>query len=221
MNELANIKQQGISPHRQYADEHLASAIAGDLLRHAKGEWLRGPDKEPVKDDLSLLCNMDELYTGYICYEKGQVVETAIGRVSDYFAPPKREDLGHSDRNLWEIGPSGAPVDPWTRNDRIVMREMGTGSLLTFSTSSMGGLKALAQLCQDFDHARVKHGGRWPVVKLDAYSYVHRTRGIIWNPRFPIVDWASWDDETDNVTPAAPGPITGHGTADASEEIPF
>lgn len=222
MNEITKVEQHQISPYRHYADEHLASAIAGDLLRFVKGEFQRGPDKQPVDVNLLLLCNMKEVWTGWVRYFGGQVVETLIGRLIDFHEPQRREELGHLDKNLWETDASGTPLDPWSPTDRMIMREMGSLKLLTFSTSSAGGRKALARLCQEFDNAYEKHDGLWPVVLLDSYTYDHPNYGPIWNPRFTIADWAPWEGGTGNGNAAEPGAIEAPSTADfVDDETPF
>ena len=42
MNELTRINETSHTPWQTFANETLAVAIAGDLLRFVKGQWYRG-----------------------------------------------------------------------------------------------------------------------------------------------------------------------------------
>jgi hypothetical protein len=121
--------QTQISPWGAFANETQASAIAGDIFKFAKGEWYRGEEKKSVPPGTKFLCNMAELWTGWVRWFDSRPVEHRIARLIDF--PPKllREDLGHTDKSLWETDPSGNPKDPWSPTDRLVMRDV-EGELL-------------------------------------------------------------------------------------------
>jgi hypothetical protein len=115
MNELTTYKPNNVSPWQSYADETLASAIAGDLLKFVKGEWYRGEGKASVPSDAMFVANMDELWTGWVRWYDGNPIEHRIARLIDN--PPKllREDLGHFDKAVWETNPDGTLRDPWRK----------------------------------------------------------------------------------------------------------
>jgi hypothetical protein len=71
-----------------------------------------------------------------------------------------------------------------------MIREEG-GDLYTFSTSSKGGLNAIAELCIEYDGGLRKHPGQDPVIALRVSSYQHKNReyGRIKNPVLEIVGW--------------------------------
>ena len=226
-NEIATRNEQNqISPWRAYADENLAPAIAGDLLTFAKGKWRRGEAKALVPPEARFLCNMQEVWTGWVRWFNGQAVEHRIARLIDFPKPVPRQDLGHTDKSAWEIDPQGNPRDPWSRTDRMIMREVGPTSseLLTFSTSSIGSRHALSRLCLAFDRSRLKHKGRWAIVKLEAETYEHHVYGEIAKPRFRIVDWAYGDVEASQALVAPPVVTTPNDPQVAKElddKIPF
>jgi len=184
-----------ISPWRAFADENLAAAIAGDLLKFVKGKWYRGEAKELVPPDAAFLCNMQEIWTGWCKWFGGKVVDHRIGRLIDFPPRLQREDLGDDDDALWETDPAGHRRDPWSPTDRMVMREVGPDNLLTFSTGSVGGRWALAKLCKEFDRNHHQHAGMFPIVSLGRESYEHNVYGEIQKPAFRIVGWDHWDAE--------------------------
>ena len=213
--------QTEVSPWRAYADETQASAIAGDILKFVKGRWYRGEEKKLVEPDLRLLCNMHEIWSGWVRWFKGKPVEHRIRRLIDN--PPKlsRNDLGHLDEKLWETDPSGNPKDPWAMTDRLVMKDIDTDDLLTFSTSSWGGRKALGKLCRAFDRDHRGDSTVFPVVQLGVVTRQHDTYGPIDEPSFEIVGWRRWDDNGPSVEVTSDDPRTQIRDALEDDEIPF
>jgi hypothetical protein len=216
MNELTvRSEATDISPFRAFADENLASAIAGDLLVFNKGVWERGESKTQVAADARFLCNMHELWTGWVRWFDRKPVEYQISRVIDRAPKILREELGHMDKNVWETYTNGSPRDPWAKTDRLILGELGTDQLLTFSTSSDGGRDAIAKLCRTYDRGAKRHGGAWPVVKLEDAPYAHQLYGIVHKPSLKVVDWAFWEGEE----PEPPKAVSFAN--DLNDSIPF
>ena len=166
MNELVKIDKQQASPWQTFANDTLASAIAGDLLLYRKGEWSRGEDDRPVPLGTRLLVNRVEIWEGWVRWWDGNPAEFRISRLIDNAPKLAREDLGLTDETLWPANSDGKSRDPWQPVYRIVMRDQ-EGVLLTFSTSSWGGRKAVAKLCRDYDRNAAKHRcGEFPCVEL-------------------------------------------------------
>ena len=95
MNELTRInKTSQLSPWQTFANETLAVAIAGDLLRFVKGQWYRGEDKSQADLDARLLCNMEEIWTGWVRWFDGKIVDRRLGRLIDFPPHISREELG-------------------------------------------------------------------------------------------------------------------------------
>lgn len=182
-----------LSAWGDFANDHLASAIAGDLVTFAKGDWRRGESKKEIGQNDTFLCNMMEIWTGWIRWEDGAAVEHRISRIVDFAPRIPRSELGYTDKGQWEADQSGNPKDPWSPTDRMIMRDVATDEICTFSTSSIGGRQAIAKLCQQFDRQRAEQNGQYPVVRLEAESYMHQTFGKIWKPKFVIVTWSYWD----------------------------
>src|SRR4029078_2418066 len=102
MNQLVQVKEQQVSPWRTFADETLATAICGDLLLYRKGKWTRGEDERPVPLGTRLLCNMVEIWTGWVKWWANSPVEYRIARLIDFPPKVRREDLGDLDQSLCE-----------------------------------------------------------------------------------------------------------------------
>jgi len=78
------------------------SYIIGELLKFSKGDYLLGKDTREVPDGTKVVADMDKTIVGWqhwweqrpTCYRMGLLVEG--------FVPPPREELGETDRDLWE-----------------------------------------------------------------------------------------------------------------------
>ena len=198
-NALVTRDAAAVSVWREYADETAASGFAGDLLLFRKGKWTRGEDKSPVPDGAIFVANMPELWRGWQRWFVGECKETLIHRVTDRVPLPTREELGHTDKTVWETDGAGVPKDPWSRTDRLILREADSDEevLLTFVTGSKGGRDALGKLSSAYGRGMLRHPGQLPVVKLGGTSYEHPTYGETHKPKFLVVGWRFWDDDAE------------------------
>jgi hypothetical protein len=126
---------------------------------------------------------------------------------------PARETLGHTARDQWEIGPSGAAADPWV-NTRFLYLSGKAGAVYTFTTSSMGGTGAIEKLADAIDFMPKVRPAAIPEIELR--SAPMKTRfGLRTKPDFPIVSWRGGDD---TLAKQLPAPSTEEMMDD---EIPF
>jgi hypothetical protein len=72
-----------ISSYRAFAEEDIASAIAGDMILFNKGLFTRGEGKRPVPADTLFIANLDEGYRGWVRWFNGKPVDYRIGRIVD------------------------------------------------------------------------------------------------------------------------------------------
>ena len=221
MNEIAKFNDHEVSPWQAYADDVLASAIAGDMLKFVKGDWLRGEGDTAVPSDAMFIANMEEVWTGWVRWFDGNPAEHRISRLIDRAPKLLREDLGYLDKATWESNPDGTLRDPWAQTDRVVMKDDVSGELVTFVTGSYGGRWALARLLRTYarDHARQE--GRFPVVTLGVdKTWKHDKFGTIPRPLFNVIGWSFWDnDAAASGAKAIEAPAsTG---AKLNDEIPF
>ncbi len=106
-------------------------------------------------------------------FEDSKVVDRLIGKVADGFKPPKREELGDTDRTSWkEKDANGQPRDPWVSQWFVPMIAVETGDFVTFVTGSKGGAAAVAGLCRVYGHKNRE--GMLPIVALRTRSYKHQ-----------------------------------------------
>jgi hypothetical protein len=222
---LAKKNDHQISPWEARANETERAVFEGDLLKFKKGQWYRGEGSKPVENGTRVICNMAAFWTGWIRWFNMKPVEHRGGCLVDFPQHLTRDDLGHNDKSVWETDPKGNPKDPWSPTDMLVMRELDSGDLVTYSTSSDGGRDALGKLCRAFDRNYRKHVGEFPVVELGAESYEHHQHGTTWKPTLKIVGWAKWGDNENGVGGGADGPTQDDPRTlvaqDLDDEIPF
>src|SRR5262249_23735624 len=89
----------------------------------------------------------------------------------------------------------GQPEDPWKEAAYLPLKDLGKSAKFTYSTSSVGGTRAVKQLVTTYAWqiraAPETTANHLPVVELGARSYKHpdRKRGTIFNPVLTGVDW--------------------------------
>jgi hypothetical protein len=152
------------------------------LLRFSKGDYTAGEAAEEIPEGTQFVANMDELRIGWICWENSKPVEERMGRIIDGFQTPLRADLGRTETALWEAGPDG-PKDPWQLTNTLPLVKLDDGEEFKFTTSSRGGIGALAKLAGQFARVRAQHPSEWPIIALEVGSYQHETYGKIKFPR--------------------------------------
>jgi hypothetical protein len=206
-----------VSPWREAVNDEIGADF-GSFLKFAKGDWLLGEEGKKVPENARFVANLHEYYRGWVRWWDGKPTEHLIGRVVDRFRVPPREELGDLDESKWETEPNGARRDPYARTCYLAMRDLSNDEIVCFTSSSDGGRKAVARLAERYDRLRRRHKAKMPVVVLETESYQHKLYGKILKPRFNVVDWAYWDNET----AADPdGALQAQNAAEMNDEIPF
>jgi hypothetical protein len=149
---------------------------------------------------------MDSLVVGWQRWENQRPVAHRMGLLVENFVPPSREELGDNDEALWESDDDGDARDPWQLTNYLQFADpQKPDQVFTFTTSSKGGLGAVAKLCREYGRTREKEHReeQYPVVMLSAGSYAHRDRslGRIKFPQLNIVSWVNKADLTPVVDP--------------------
>ena len=178
------------SQFAQYGAEGAKRPFLGEPLKFTKSEWQIGADKDLVSPDQRFVPIMKTLTAGHLKWGDGKPVDSRMGLVADGFRPLHRSELGDLDSEAWEVDERGDRADPWRRMDLIVLASASAPhALYSLSTSSVGGLGAIRDLCEA--HARTTEGvGQYPVVTLDSDYYLHKNKSIgrVHVPVFNIVD---------------------------------
>jgi hypothetical protein len=191
--------QAGSNVFAVYGESAGPGHIVGELLKFSKGDWLAGQFNRELSDGTKLVAVMDSLAVGLQRWENQRPVAYRMGLLVEGFVPPQRDELGDTDEALWECDDAGKPRDPWqfTNYLRLVNTE-NPDQTFTFTTSSKGGLGAIAKLCREYGRACEKEGRKdqYPLVKLSTGSYAHRDRslGRIKFPEFLVLGWVEKSD---------------------------
>jgi hypothetical protein len=164
-------------------------SLVGTLLKYTKGRWVTGDGKTSVPSTTTFVAIMDSLTSGWLKWGDGKPVDAKMGLVADGFEPPRRDELDDLDSTKWEIAEDGSRTDPWQLTLLLVLVSAnGSREIHTFSTTSVGGKNAIADLCDA--HAQTTEGtGEYPLVRLATDSYDHKikARGTVHVPIFTIV----------------------------------
>jgi len=206
-----------VSPYREAVNDEVGASF-GAFLKFTKGDWTLGEEDAKVHAEARFVANLEEYYRGWVRWWDGKPTEHLIGRVVDRHRVHAREELGDMDESKWEVEPNGLRRDPWVKVVYIAMRDLSNDEIVCFTSTSDGGRRAVAKLADRYDRLRHRHKAKMPVVRCESESYQHKDYGKIWKPKFNVVDWAYWDDET----AADPdGALQLQKAAELNDTIPF
>ena len=185
------------------------------LLKFKKGVYELSGEEVPMGRKYIAHC------VGYtrcwIKFENQQVVDRKMFRVAEGRRPPDREELDAKDESTWPKGPNGQPSDPWVYQYLLPMEDLQTGDVVIFVTSSIGGKRAVADLCKAYNRRVVRTGqSAQPVVKLSKAVMPTRMYGDVPRPAFEIDGWTS-DGESGIREVKAPDTLK----QEMDDEIPF
>jgi hypothetical protein len=205
-----------------YGEQVSQKSIVGQLLKFSKGDYLVGEDNDEVPLGTRYIVNMDELLVGWIRWSENRPTDQVMGKVSDGYQPPRRNELGDNDKAQWETDTDGRERDPWQFSNYVLFKGDGDGELYTFTTSSRGGLNAIGDLCKSYGKAVRQRPDQYPVVAIGSGSYQHPNRdyGRIKYPTFEIVNWVSKDVFAEDVAADEAGTVPSEQPAPAPAPKP-
>jgi hypothetical protein len=127
----------------------------------------------------------------WIKFLDGNVADRKMYRVANGEKPPEREQLDSLEMIGVKDPKSGLSMDPWVYQYLLPL-ENEAGDLVVFVTSSMGGKRAVADLCKSYSRrARRTRTSEQPVIKLASGIMPSRLFGDVPRPLFEIVGWDS------------------------------
>ena len=196
MNELlkkngsTDVATTGLNFFQQYGEATRQTAIVGQLLKFSKGDWTAGESNDEVEEGTQFIANMDELLVGWVRWSQNRPTDHIMGKVVNGYQPPRRNELGDSDQDQWEVGDDGNSRDPWQVTNYLLLQGE-EDELYTFTTSSKGGINAIGDLCVKYGKLLRQHPNDFPVIKIGTGSYMHQNKayGRIKFPTFEIVGW--------------------------------
>jgi hypothetical protein len=135
------------------------------------------------------LAAIDAIVVGWQRWLGKQQVEKRLGRLSDGFIEPAREELGHTDENTWEVDAEGRSVDPWAKTRMLPLKRLSDGGLFTLVLNGKGRSgEAVGRLVGAFGRSRYRETD-YPIIRLGTDAYSHKVYGRIKFPVLPIVGW--------------------------------
>jgi hypothetical protein len=124
-----------------------------------------------------------DVMVGYQRIEKGKSPIYIVGRVSDGYVRPAREELGDL--------PATGEKDPWEPASWLPFWDVESREVLIFHAANDGSRDAVASLAGAFADNREAHPDQInhdPLIELNAGHYDGQHRRIFY-PIFDIVDW--------------------------------
>ena len=184
-----------------------APAWFGELLKFngKDGKWWAGSQNLPIEHGRLLVAIVPEMLAGHVLWKDGELADQAWMPAAKFNPREHRATLGDLDQELWPKNEKGQPVDPWREGVMLPMIDPATGAEFTFSSSSVGGVRAGKRLANTYIKqsraAPETTRGCLPLVALCSSSY-DRKRGTIHNPVFEGIDWVR---ASDLLLPCEPG----------------
>jgi hypothetical protein len=171
------------------------SDMVGEPLRFKQGIWRKktGSTGDKLKD-YTVVKQLEQFVVDVLSYKHGWIrwhekkpTHKFMGRKVDRWPLPKREQLPEADIAYTE-------EDGWQETHTIVMRELESGALFTYGTTSWGGKKALSKLLGTFKDNAKKHPGMMPVVYLGSVDRMGE-KGEYQAPTLEVCEWAEFGED--------------------------
>jgi hypothetical protein len=195
---------------------HETASGVGKLLKFSKGQYLVKDSEVAIGTEL--IAHVDQIARAWVKFQNNKMEDIKLFKVADRTLVPARSELGDLDQDSWEIDPrTGHPQDCWTLQWYLPLSGIEDGELLTFVTSSRGGIGALGRLCSQYGQ-RVKSGKTGsPLIKLMVSSYRHKQFGLVHTPEFKISQW----EEGVSILPPEHVETASGPNDDMDDSIPF
>jgi hypothetical protein len=169
--------------------------MVGEPVKFKQGIWRKKTgstgnvltDYTVVKDLERFIVDVRSYKRGWYRWHEKRPTHKFMGRLVDGWPLPTREQLPEADIAY-------TPEDGWQETHTIVMRELESGDLFTFSTTSWGGKKALSKLLTTFKDNAKKNPGLMPVVYLGSVDRMSE-KGVYQAPTLEVCEWAEFGDD--------------------------
>jgi hypothetical protein len=171
-------------------NEVAPSGIVGRLVKFdgKEGRFLFVDNDETIGDAEDFIVLGDETLVAYVKFQlDGPPLREGGLLYAPGFVLPAREKLGDIDPRKWAAGLNGDPEDPWKLEMSLVLKRPATQELLTFSTMSKTGRRAVGGLLRHYDRLQHSSPGSFPVVRLKPGGYDDDRYGWVHTPTFPVV----------------------------------
>jgi hypothetical protein len=188
--------RQLINPYDLYLQREEGGAVffEGDYVffNGQTGKWSRGPEKELISATVPFLCNIQEIYIGWLKFVDSKTFRE-IGRIIDGYVRPPREALDDLDQRYWPVNRRGEREDPWKKVTYLPMRCMQDGEPVVYGPFSDTARRAIKSFVAIY--CRSDRAGKLPVVLLENRSFQNQSGGTTYVPELKIVGWEYWDGQ--------------------------
>jgi hypothetical protein len=160
-----------------------AGSRVGFLKMSKAGEWSFGTDEEPVGPEDHVYVDPMGFVHGWQCWADTEVPGVQAALLDDVVVP------------MFDPLPAKPEKVPDTGRGWSEMRGLSCllgSEKLVYSTTSVGGLNAIATLAEDYAKQFAKNPKKMiAVVSLlnDSYKHKNKTYGKIYTPVLSVVDW--------------------------------
>lgn len=177
-------------PFREMAAAlHSRQGFAGTMTKFSKESgWLAGKEDESL-NGAQLLALVNDMMRGLVLWLEKKPVDYHVGFVPDRYSPPRRDQLGHTDKLRWRRDNE----DPWQATVFLPLLDINNDNeLFIYSTTSQGGRDCLANLLDAYVQNKQAHPediNKLPFVMLSRDHYIHPNYGKIATPMLEIDQW--------------------------------
>jgi hypothetical protein len=121
------------------------------LLKYNSGNW--SISEMPVVPSTRFILYPHQVTHSWTHFADNKVIDEIMAVVFDDVEGDSeqrivkgrgRSDLGDTDESQWPLDTAGKRRDPWVFGFGLPMRNLDTGALVVFKTSSTGGMGAIA-----------------------------------------------------------------------------
>ena len=124
--------------------------LYGELLKFSgkTGTWTAGAQGIEIPVGTKLVAIVPEMLAGFVKWVDGELAEQAMQPITEAYDPKAlRASLGDLDPAKWPRGDDdGQPEDPWKEAAYLPLKDLEKGAKFTYSTSSVGGTRAVKHL---------------------------------------------------------------------------
>jgi hypothetical protein len=194
------------------AAENPGRLLWGSLLKfNNEGKWGIGKEFVPLPNGFQLAAL--DTKAAWVFWQGGKPVDekTVVRAPGEQL--PDRDTLGDNDKGQWEKGFNTEPKDPWANTRYIHFANPETAEAYTFSTTSMGGMRAVSDLSDAVSRMRTVHADATPLIEFGSAPMVTRY-GVKPTPSFRIVGWLGLSEGE-----AKPAPATRQLTQQEQEMV--
>lgn len=187
-------------------------SVFDKLLKFRKGDYFISEDKIPLGTEY--LAHCVGWTKCWIKFVDEKVADKKMYRVALGEKPCDRNDLD-------ELDTIDTDDDPWSLQYLLPLENTESGEVVIFTTSSIGGRRAVSGLCDTYAKRKRKGNDGQPIIKLAAAEMNTKNFGKVPCPHFEIVTWDDGTTDTHEISDAVipVQPVAKH--SDMDDEIPF